>query len=115
MASTVATEMPGKRVPLTPQLLGVRIQRALEDAGVSKELAADRIDRSRETLDRYMRGNQNPSAMDIYEIGRLTGRDFGWFGLSDEDDVRVLRELAKRRPSVAEAETPQSRRKRGKR
>jgi transcriptional regulator with XRE-family HTH domain len=72
--------MLSKPVRLTPELLGARIAKALDTAGVSRELAADKIDKSRDTIDRYIRGKQNPSAIDVWTISQLTDHPFGWFG-----------------------------------
>jgi transcriptional regulator with XRE-family HTH domain len=80
-------DMQSKPVILTPDVLGARIAQALEKNGKSRELAADAIGKSRATLDRYISGKKNPSAIDIWNIAQLTGVPFAWFGLEISEEL----------------------------
>jgi transcriptional regulator with XRE-family HTH domain len=96
---------------MTPELLGTRIAQALKTSETSRERAADEIGRSRDTLDRYIRGQKNPSAIDVWKISQLTGVPFGWFGLNDDAVPAVPVPAAD--PPADTPPTPRPRRRRG--
>lgn len=65
----------------TPQIIGARIAQARAAAGLSLERVAVELDVSRDTVERYERGETigGPSYISIVAIAKLTGRPVDWF------------------------------------
>ena len=69
---------------LTPERVGQRIREAMKTAELRPEAVAAEIGASRDTIDRYMKGQTSPNAIDLWKIARVTGMPFGWFAGEDE-------------------------------
>jgi transcriptional regulator with XRE-family HTH domain len=99
----------------TAKYIGARIKEAIDTADFPEgskhlELVAGTLGTSKETLERYINGVTDPSALFIWQLAELTGRSFGWFAgdlvdVPEELDrailTRLLRELELRDATVA--------------
>lgn len=63
----------------TPQLVGERIQKAREAAGMKIERLAVELDISADTARRYETGRTEPSYRQVVVIARLFGLPIEWF------------------------------------
>lgn len=70
----------------TPKDIGNRIEQAINES-TDKQLpkpkktnAAVVMEVTEDTLTRYIKGETDPSALQVWRLANKTGRPFGWFG-----------------------------------
>lgn len=76
---------------LTPKQLGERIDEALRAGSIPRERAALEIGKSRDSVDRYITGKGDISAIEVWKISQLTGVPFGWF--AGDEEIPIPEEL----------------------
>ncbi len=93
-----------------PETLGERIQAALDDAGLTQIKAAELLGLNRQTIGRWVAGEEVPEAQ-LLRVEEITGRSRAWlrYGLVDaaeseaehyragyEDGLKAIREMLSR-------------------
>lgn len=65
------------------RLIGSNIQEAIKDAGITRETACSVMGCSLSVLQRMMKGEADPSALEIARLAGRTAKTVGWFAGED--------------------------------
>lgn len=93
----------------TSQEIGQRIEQAIADAADDqlphprKTQAAAIMGVTEDTLARYIRGETDPSALQIWRLAAATGKPFSWFAAGDTSASDRIAEVAEAAGDEVEA------------
>lgn len=93
------------RVEPTPEQIGARIGEAIDTASdellpgkpaMKRRRVTIALGISDDTLDRYIKGKGDPSALTVWRIGQMTGQPFAWFAGQEATESERLAVIAER-------------------